>query len=164
MGSNREFNVAKAGAEGLKNYANALWGEGYIPDPNFPKTAMKLFENHSHRLAALEDALAAERQRMDGLQMQLGEARGDTVKPKHDGPTLQQILSAAAQKWRVPQKAIMSYTREARTNEARKEAFYKSRRAGFSYPEIGKFYGRCHTTVHSSVAKYALEHELALDK
>jgi len=158
LADNRDFNVKKSGANGLDNYSHALWGEGYIPDPQFPQIAIKLFENHSERLARLQEDIERLQTRLDGIQMQLGQARGDSTKPKHDGPGLQEILGAVARKWRVTQSAIKSYSREGRVVEARKEAYTKSRQAGFSYPEIGRFYGgRCHTTVHDAVRKSAIE-------
>lgn len=65
------------------------------------------------------------------------------------------IIAEIAEKHQVPVAAIMSGSRKRRYAWPRQEAYVAVREAkGYSYPHIGRIFGRDHSTVISGVRKY----------
>lgn len=68
--------------------------------------------------------------------------------------SMRNATAFAAQKHNVKMSDILSRSRKAHIARARHEAFYLSRRDGFSYPKIGRFFGRDHTTVMHGIKRH----------
>jgi chromosomal replication initiator protein len=80
--------------------------------------------------------------------------------PEAPGSPLERIAERVAQRYRVPVKALRGTSRVRNVARARQVAMSVARQAGFSFPQIGAFFSRDHTTVMHSCAKVA---ELAME-
>ena len=63
------------------------------------------------------------------------------------------LISAAGAAYGLDATALLSTSREANTTEARHVAMWLLRQTGMSYPQIGKTFGRDHTTVMSAIRR-----------
>jgi chromosomal replication initiator protein len=74
--------------------------------------------------------------------------------PDEESP-LERIAAQVAERFRVPVKALRGPSRVKNVAWARQVAMSVARAAGFSFPQIGAYFGRDHTTVMHSCAKVA---------
>jgi chromosomal replication initiator protein len=70
-----------------------------------------------------------------------------------EGSPLERIAERVAERFRVPVKALRGPARVKNVAWARQVAMSVARSAGFSFPQIGAFFGRDHSTVMHSCAK-----------
>jgi chromosomal replication initiator protein len=70
-----------------------------------------------------------------------------------DGSPLERIAERVAERYRVPVKMLCGPSRVKNVAWARQVAMSVARSAGFSFPQIGAFFGRDHSTVMHSCAK-----------
>lgn len=75
--------------------------------------------------------------------------------PESDESPLERIAAQVAERYRVPVKALRGPSRVRNVAWARQVAMSVARSAGFSFPQIGAYFGRDHTTVMHSCAKVA---------
>jgi len=75
--------------------------------------------------------------------------------PEAQGSPLERIAERVAERFRVPVKALRGPSRVKNVAWARQVAMSVARSAGFSFPQIGAFFGRDHSTVMHSCAKVA---------
>jgi chromosomal replication initiator protein len=75
--------------------------------------------------------------------------------PDPEGSPLERIAERVAERFRVPVKALRGPSRVRNVAWARQVAMSVARSAGFSFPQIGAFFGRDHSTVMHSCAKVA---------
>ena len=61
--------------------------------------------------------------------------------------TVLKIVDAVAEATGIPAKHILSKSRTAPVARARQIVMYEARKAGLSYPQIGRALGRDHSTV-----------------
>jgi chromosomal replication initiator protein len=80
--------------------------------------------------------------------------------PDADESPLERIAARVAERYRVPVKALRGPSRVRNVARARQVAMSVARAAGFSFPQIGAYFRRDHTTVMHSCARVA---ELAAD-
>ena len=168
-----------AGKQGAMKYADALWGEGLIPDPRLAEHVTEMFK----RLVVRIDSLDTRTNRLEGRVKELEglvetlrkhsipDAKRKTKKKKTPpaailalGPdvvTMQQILSRVAKKHGLTQGTIKSDSRLREVVQARNEAFYYSQKLGKSLPQIGRFFGRDHTSVLHGIKRHKQRMEAA---
>jgi chromosomal replication initiator protein len=72
-----------------------------------------------------------------------------------DGSPLERIAERVAERYRVSVKVLRGPSRLKNVAWARQVAMSVARSAGFSFPQIGEFFGRDHSTVMHSCAKVA---------
>ena len=75
--------------------------------------------------------------------------------PQANESPLERIAIQVAERYRVPVKALRGPSRVKNVAWARQVAMSVARAAGFSFPQIGAYFGRDHTTVMHSCAKVA---------
>jgi chromosomal replication initiator protein len=73
--------------------------------------------------------------------------------PDPEGSPLERIAEKVAERFRVPVKALRGPSRVKNVAWARQVAMSVARSTGFSFPQIGAFFGRDHSTVMHSCAK-----------
>jgi chromosomal replication initiator protein len=73
--------------------------------------------------------------------------------PAPEGSPLEWIAERVAERFRVPVKALRGPSRVKNVAWARQVAMTVARGAGFSFPQIGAFFGRDHSTVMHSCTK-----------
>lgn len=74
--------------------------------------------------------------------------------PADESP-LERIVAQVAERFRVPVRALRGPSRVRNVAWARQVAMSVARAAGFSFPQIGAFFGRDHSTVMHSCARVA---------
>lgn len=77
------------------------------------------------------------------------------VTPVAGESPLERIAARVAEHYRVPVKALRGPSRVRNVARARQVAMSVARAAGFSFPQIGGYFGRDHTTVMHSCARVA---------
>jgi len=83
---------------------------------------------------------------------------------KH-APLCRRILIEVATKHNLPVGDVRGEKRKNRFVLARHEAFYRFRvELGWSYPKIGTFFNRDHTSIYHGVMKYAERNNLKVPK
>jgi chromosomal replication initiator protein len=73
--------------------------------------------------------------------------------PDPEGSPLERIAERVAERFQIPVKALRGPSRIKNVAWARQVAMSVARSAGFSFPQIGAFFGRDHSTVMHSCAK-----------
>lgn len=77
----------------------------------------------------------------------------------------EEILAIVSQKYRIGAKTIRGASRKKTAVMARHEAMWMMRvYCGLSYPQIGIFFGRDHTSVVHAVRKYSAGHAQHIDR
>jgi hypothetical protein len=66
-------------------------------------------------------------------------------------PDLSDVVSYVAERYAVSKKDLLGRSRVPHLSEARAVAYYLARHDGHSFPRIGKFFCRDHTTVMAGV-------------
>ncbi len=64
-----------------------------------------------------------------------------------------EIIVATAERYGFTYEDILGKSKTLTVVKARQEAMVEARKRGFSYPELGKFFGVDHTTVLHAVRK-----------
>ena len=74
------------------------------------------------------------------------------IMQEHESPvSMRRIALDAALKYQISYEDIIGEKRQKCHTHPRQEAMFKMRSEGFTYEEIGRFFGRDHTTVIHSV-------------
>ena len=69
--------------------------------------------------------------------------------------TMRRIVQQVAERHRVSVQHVLGQSRERRHSRARAEAMFLIRQTGrFSYPQIGRFFSRDHTSVIHAVRRH----------
>lgn len=101
--------------------------------------------------ASVKDGLDIERDLLSGNGEEVSEPMLELIQlpPNREG-RVPAIIEETAGYFGVSVREIMGRSRSKSVASARKEAMRKVRELGFSYPEIGRMFGRDHTTVVSA--------------
>lgn len=77
---------------------------------------------------------------------------------------IEQIINKICDNYLVTKEEVISKSRHRRFSKARHHIFYEMRKRGMSFNQIGRIFGRDHTTIVCAVHKYQEFPDLFIEK